>query len=85
MYPARVPSGEGRTGDRVVGETGTCDSCGLEVDDLAAVRRVYLDADESGELRVADTVAEIERWCGPCRSHYPHVEDEAQTRDGGDP
>jgi len=39
--------------------------------------------DESGELRVADTAEEIERWCGPCRSHYPHVEDEPAGHDEG--
>jgi len=59
---------------------GACDSCGLEVDDLAAVRRVYLDADEHGELRVADTDDEIEAWCASCRSHYPHIEVEPAAR-----
>jgi hypothetical protein len=65
-----------------VARTGTCDSCGLDAEDLAAVRRVYLDADESGELRVADTAEEIEWWCGPCRSHYPHVEGEPAAHEG---
>jgi len=61
---------------------GTCDSCGLVEDDLAPVRRVYLDADEAGELRVADTVDEVERWCGSCRAHYPHVEEEPGSAGG---
>ena len=83
MYPAPVPNDQGQADGPGAAGVGTCDSCGLEVEDLASVHRVYLDADESGELRVADTVAEIERWCGPCRSHYPHVEDEPHTNDEG--
>jgi len=56
-----------------------CDSCGAPDDDLVAVQRVYVtpaawdltDPDEAG----AETVAVMdgtERWCFPCRSHYPH-------------
>ena len=78
-----MATGERESGHSEAPRHGTCDSCGLDTEDLAAVRRVYLDADESGELRVADTAEEIERWCGPCRSHYPHVEDEPAGHDEG--
>lgn len=60
----------------------TCDSCGAPADDLAPVRRVYVTpaagdpavaeaGDEAHPERV-DVVDGIERWCFPCRSHYPH-------------
>jgi hypothetical protein len=53
---------------------GTCDSCGAEAADLVEVHRVYLtpaawDRDERVEV-----VEEVERWCWPCRTHYPHQE-----------
>ena len=52
--------------------SGPCDSCGAQADDLAAVRRVYVtpaawDTDEKVEV-----LEEVERWCFPCRSQYPH-------------
>ncbi len=52
--------------------TGTCDSCGASADDLAAVHRVYVtpaawDTDER-----VDVLDEVERWCFPCRTQYPH-------------
>ncbi len=57
----------------------TCDSCGAPADDVAPVHRVYVtpDAwnlsapDEAGEDKV-DVLDEVERWCFPCRSQYPH-------------
>jgi hypothetical protein len=61
-------------------DQGTCDSCGLGADDLAPVHRVYLAPDESGELGPAETVLEVEHWCGSCRAHYPHVPAEGERR-----
>ena len=73
--PAHSPSG--RT------ETTTCGSCGAEADDTAPVRRVYvtpggwdLGADEPAPDTV-DVVDEVEVWCFPCRSQYPHHPAEA--------
>jgi hypothetical protein len=55
-------------------EEGTCDSCGAGADDLVEVHRVYLTpADWDREERV-EVVEETERWCWPCRTHYPHQE-----------
>lgn len=49
---------------------GTCDSCGVEDDALTPVRRKYVGApDGSSPERLVD---EIERWCVPCRTSYPH-------------
>lgn len=52
----------------------TCDSCGAESADLLAVHRAYVTPeawDTEGKVEVLD---EVERWCFPCRSHYPHQE-----------
>jgi hypothetical protein len=58
--------------------TTTCVSCGALADDTARVRRVYvtpggwdLGADEPAPDRV-EVVDEVEAWCFPCRSQYPH-------------
>lgn len=55
-------------------DVGRCDSCGSEDEDVTAVRRVYVVPeawDEPGRMDVQD---EVERWCFPCRTHYPHEE-----------
>jgi hypothetical protein len=52
----------------------TCDSCGGETSELVEVHRVYLtpaDWDREERVEVVDTT---ERWCWPCRTHYPHQE-----------
>ena len=57
---------------RVTTTVGVCDSCGRQEDDLAAVHRVYVvpeSWDTAGSVSVEDGV---ERWCFPCRTHYPH-------------
>ncbi|MDQ6696390.1 MAG: hypothetical protein M3Z46_02895 [Actinomycetota bacterium] len=50
---------------------GVCDSCGDEVDDLVAVHRIYVMPATDGEVS-AQRSSEIEHWCFPCRTHYPH-------------
>ncbi len=50
----------------------TCTSCGADVDQLRAVRRKYVTVaswDQEATERVVD---EIEHWCFPCLTHYPH-------------
>jgi hypothetical protein len=53
---------------------GTCDSCGDEVTDLVAVRRVYLTPADWDREEKVEVVEDAERWCWPCRTHYPHQE-----------
>ena len=65
---------------RVATERGTCDSCGLEADDLAGVHRAYLAPDPAGALVVDEVDGPVERWCGSCRVHYPH--EEVASQDG---
>jgi hypothetical protein len=59
-------------------EETVCDSCGAPADDVARVRRVYvtpggwdLAGDEPADDRV-EVLDEVEAWCFPCRSLYPH-------------
>lgn len=49
-----------------------CESCGRDDDALETVRRVYLEADDAGNLGPARPVPGVERWCGACRALYPH-------------
>ena len=60
-------------------EVTTCDSCGAAADDVAPVHRVYVTPgawDPTCPDHAADdtveVVDEVERWCFPCRSQYPH-------------
>ncbi len=47
-----------------------CESCGDDSGDLAAVQRIYMvDGKDGGPANVLD---DIEQWCFPCRSLYPH-------------
>lgn len=60
-----------------------CDSCGRDDDDVVAVRRAYVTPgawDAEPRVQVAD---EVERWCFPCRTHYPHEEVAAGDAEGG--
>jgi hypothetical protein len=51
---------------------GTCDSCGDVAGDVVAVIRLYV-VPESWDTSGSVTEAEgTERWCFPCRTHYPH-------------
>ena len=49
-----------------------CESCGVEGDALAPVRRTYVTPESWDTPGVSRTLDEIERWCFACRSHYPH-------------
>jgi hypothetical protein len=49
-----------------------CDSCGDEVDDVVAVHRIYVTPAADGTLEHVEVMRDIELWCFPCRTHYPH-------------
>ena len=52
----------------------TCESCGHPETELVRVRRVYVTPeawDTEGKVEVVD---EVEAWCFPCRTSYPHEE-----------
>jgi hypothetical protein len=48
-----------------------CESCGAG-GSLGPVRRVYLETDEHGSLRVARTMPDVEWWCPTCQAVYPN-------------
>jgi len=50
----------------------TCESCGGLDDDLVAVHRLYVVPEAWDTPGSVTRVEEIERWCFPCRSMYPH-------------
>lgn len=59
----------------------TCESCGADVDEVVPVRRVW-EIPEAWDRPASRTVdTDTERWCFPCRTHYPHelLEDDAPT------
>jgi hypothetical protein len=56
-------------------EPGPCESCGAAADDLAPVHRVYVTPaswDNAEPDDKVDVLDDVERWCFPCRSMYPH-------------
>jgi hypothetical protein len=61
----------------VARETRRCTSCGSDADDVIAVRRVYVTPAAWDTEEKVEVVEEVEQWCFPCRTHYPHEEVEA--------
>jgi hypothetical protein len=53
-------------------QSGPCESCGSDADDLAPVRRVYVTPEAWDTQERVEVLDEVERWCFPCRSQYPH-------------
>ena len=49
-----------------------CESCGSDAGDLEAVHRVYVTPESWDTEGKVEVVAEEERWCFSCRTHYPH-------------
>jgi hypothetical protein len=56
-----------------VPDTSTCDSCGATEDELFAVHRQYITPAEWDTPGREVTLDEVEHWCFPCCTHYPHV------------
>jgi hypothetical protein len=55
----------------VIGER-VCESCGREDDDLVAVRRIYVTPESWDTPGSSKTMPDVEVWCFPCRTMYPH-------------
>jgi hypothetical protein len=58
----------------VAPETVRCTSCGSDADDVVAVRRVYVTPAAWDTEEKVEVLDEVEQWCFPCRTHYPHEE-----------
>ena len=52
----------------------TCDSCGREepAADVLALHRVYVTPGAWDVEEKIEVETDVERWCFPCRSSYPH-------------
>jgi hypothetical protein len=57
-----------------VDEIGRCDSCGDEGAAIVAVHRVYVTPEAWDTDEKVEVLDEVERWCFPCRTSYPHEE-----------
>lgn len=55
-------------------EIGTCDSCGSDGVEVQRVQRAYVTPEAWDTEERVDIVEDVERWCYPCRTHYPHQE-----------
>jgi hypothetical protein len=55
------------------GPVATCDSCGSEAADLVEVRRLYVTPESWDTEGRTEVAPDAERWCFPCRTHYPHL------------
>lgn len=57
-----------------MGVAAICQSCGGPSHELARVRRAYVTPEAWDTEGKVEVLEEIELWCFPCRSHYPHEE-----------
>jgi hypothetical protein len=53
-------------------ETGTCESCGRDDEQLTRVRRVYVTPEAWDSEEKIEVVDDPESWCFVCLTHYPH-------------
>lgn len=55
-------------------EVGNCDSCGSDGVEVRRVHRVYVTPEAWDTEGKVEVQTDVERWCFPCRTHYPHEE-----------
>lgn len=58
-----------------------CENCAHPDDELALVRRVYLDPEAPATAGGRQVVGDPELWCVSCRSQYPSEAVEDDTDD----
>ncbi len=51
---------------------GRCDSCGDEDVEVVSLHRIYLTPAAWDQEEKIDVLEDIEQWCFPCRTSYPH-------------
>ena len=57
---------------RAMDEVGRCDSCGDDGVEVVALHRIYLTPAAWDQEEKVEVLEEVERWCFPCRTSYPH-------------
>ncbi len=50
-----------------------CDSCGDDDVEVVALHRLYVTPEAWDQEEKVEVVADVERWCSVCRTHYPHA------------
>ncbi len=55
-------------------DVGRCESCGSDAVEVARVHRIYLTPAAWDTEEKVEVLDEVERWCFPCRTSYPHEE-----------
>lgn len=61
-----------------------CESCAVVDDELAPVRRVYVDPERPRDPAGRRVLDVVELWCISCRSQYPHEPADGQEDDEDD-
>ena len=49
-----------------------CDSCGDDGVEVAPVHRMYVTPEAWDTEEKIEVLDDVERWCFPCRTSYPH-------------
>ena len=53
-------------------DLGHCHSCGDEKVVVVALHRIYLTPEAWDQEEKVEVQSDVERWCFPCRTSYPH-------------
>ena len=57
---------------RPMADVGRCDSCGDDAVEVVPLHRIYLTPEAWDQEEKVEVLDEVERWCFPCRTSYPH-------------
>jgi hypothetical protein len=55
-----------------VDDVGRCDSCGDDGVEVVRVHRIYVTPEDWDTEEKVEVLDEVETWCFPCRTSYPH-------------
>ena len=53
-------------------DLGHCHSCGDENVAVVPLHRIYLTPEAWDQEEKVEVQSEVEHWCFPCRTSYPH-------------
>jgi hypothetical protein len=53
-------------------ELGRCHSCGDDAVAVVKLHRIYFTPEAWDQEEKVEVLEEIEQWCFPCRTSYPH-------------
>ena len=64
--------------DQSPATSGICQNCAREDDDLAAVKRLYVQPETWDSPGKITQTTDVELWCFSCRTMYPHEDAEPE-------